>query len=1040
MRYLFIVLLFFLTSVCSYAKKNYSISSPDGKLTVSVSLDKNISYSLSHQNEVVLAPSSLYVDILDGKDFGLNSTLKKASTQLVDQIIASPFYKRKQIRDHYRELTMEFKEGFNLIFRVYNEGMAYRFVSTGSKDFVVQHEEASFNFQNDHLSYVPYVKSKTTDFEAQYFNSFENTYTHGSLSQLSKDKLAFSPLVVDLGQGKKVCIAESDLENYPGMYLINKEGKTSLKSQFAPYPVSTEQGGHNKLQQLVTSRAPYIAKGRAGMKFPWRIVIVSTEDKQLSDNDLVYKLAAPSRIKDNSWIKPGKVAWEWWNHWGLSGVDFVAGVNNETYMAYIDFASKNGIEYIILDEGWAVNLQADLFQVVPEIDLKKLIAYGKSKNVGIILWAGYYAFDRDLERVCKHYAELGVKGFKIDFMDRDDQQMVAFHYRAAEIAAKYKLMVDFHGTYKPTGLNRTYPNVINYEAVNGMEQMKWTGPEMDMVTYDVTMPFIRMVAGPIDYTQGAMRNATKRTHRGINDEPMSQGTRCRQLGEYIVFESPLNMLCDNPVNYAKEQECTDFIAQVPTVWDNTVAVDGQMGKFVVMARQKGDIWYVGGLSNWDKRTLELDLSFLGAGSFEAEIFKDGINADRIASDYKKEIITLPASKKLSLSMAQGGGFAMRIYKSSAENLKAVVDRALQFSAQQYLLLAKKYADQEGQLPRSFEKGKDISSDSRWWCSGFFPGALWYLYENNKNPELLNYAKMYTDRVEREKYTIDNHDVGFMLYCSFGNGLRLTGDPRYKDVLLTGARSLATRYRPEVGLIRSWDHNQKVWQYPVIIDNIMNLELLLWAAKNSGDEKFMKMALSHADKTMQNHFRKDYSSYHVVSYDTLTAVPHLKQTHQGYSNESAWSRGQGWGLYGYTYLYRETGDKRYLDQAIHIANFIIHHPQMPKDFIPYWDFDAPKTSSTPRDASAASIIASALIELSGFVDAGLAKEYMKVAEIQLRTLASPAYTATLGDNGNFILKHSTGAFPLKSEVDVPLSYADYYYLEALTRLKKSLTPK
>jgi len=382
-------------------------------------------------------------------------------------------------------------------------------------------------------------------------------------------------------------------------------------------------------------------------------------------------------------------------------------------------------------------------------------------------------------------------------------------------------------------------------------------------------------------------------------------------------------------------------------------------------------------------------------------------------------------------------FLISCKTSSGQPLKAVVNGALQFSEQQYLLMSKKYAEQEGRLPRTHEKGRDVSSDSRWWCSGFFPGSLWYIYENTKSPEILDYAKLYTDRIEREKYTVDNHDVGFMLYCSFGNGLRLTGEQRYKEVLLTGARSLATRFHSKVGLIRSWDHNQKVWQYPVIIDNIMNLELLLWAAKYSGDPQFKNIALSHADKTIQNHFRPDYSSYHVVSYDTLTAQPHLKQTHQGYSDESSWSRGQGWGLYGYTYLYRETKDIRYLEQAMNIADFIIHHPRMPKDYIPYWDFDAPITAGTPRDASAACLVASALIELSDYVDAKISKEYMKVVEIQIRTLASPAYTASLGENGAFILKHSTGAFPVKSEVDVPLTYADYYYLEALTRLKKKL---
>lgn len=376
-------------------------------------------------------------------------------------------------------------------------------------------------------------------------------------------------------------------------------------------------------------------------------------------------------------------------------------------------------------------------------------------------------------------------------------------------------------------------------------------------------------------------------------------------------------------------------------------------------------------------------------------------------------------------------------KPGEQPFKSVVENALDSSMQQCLLMAKKYEAEDGRLPRTYENGKDVSSSSRWWCSGFFPGSLWYLYEHSKDAEILKYAKMYTARVEREKYTTDNHDVGFMLYCSFGNGLRLTGEESYKEVLLTGAKSLATRYKDKVGLIRSWDHNTENWQYPVIIDNLMNLELLLWAADNSDDPKFKEIALSHADKTIENHYRPDYSSYHVVSYDTITGKPHLKQTHQGFSDESAWSRGQAWGLYGYTYLYRTTKEKRYLEQAKNIANFIINHPNMPEDCIPYWDFDAPEIPNTPRDASAACIMASALTELSDFVDADLSKKYMEVVEKQIRTLAFPEYTAKTGENGDFVLMHSTGAYPLKSEVDVPLAYADYYYLEALVRLKNKL---
>lgn len=396
------------------------------------------------------------------------------------------------------------------------------------------------------------------------------------------------------------------------------------------------------------------------------------------------------------------------------------------------------------------------------------------------------------------------------------------------------------------------------------------------------------------------------------------------------------------------------------------------------------------------------------------------------------MITLLSNKKCVLSI--GILFFLMMSCVTKESLEVVVDKALLHSEQQYLLMAEKYVNQDSILPRSYENGQSTISDSRWWTSGFFPGSLWFLYENMKNQEMLEYAKLYTSRVEREKYTTDNHDVGFMLFCSFGNGLRLISEKTYEEVLLTGAYSLATRYNPNIGLIRSWDHNVDKWQYPVIIDNIMNLELLLWAYNYSNDSIFKKIVMSHADKTIINHFRPDYSSYHVVSYDSTLATPHIKQTHQGYSDDSMWSRGQAWGLYGYTFLYRELNEERYLHQALNIADFLINHPNMPTDYVPYWDFNSPDIPNTYRDSSAASIMASALIDLSDYVDEARSKKYLTVAEIQVRTLASPDYSAKIGENGCFILKHGTGAFPFDSEVDAPLTYGDYYYLEALTKFK------
>ena len=370
-----------------------------------------------------------------------------------------------------------------------------------------------------------------------------------------------------------------------------------------------------------------------------------------------------------------------------------------------------------------------------------------------------------------------------------------------------------------------------------------------------------------------------------------------------------------------------------------------------------------------------------------------------------------------------------------ESMTELIKDRLGRSMEQYLLMAESLMDQPDQLPRSFNsEGKLVTSNSGWWCSGFFPGVLWYFYEYNPSDVLINDARNYTARIEKEKDNRGTHDLGFMLYCSFGNGYRLTGDTAYRSVMLTGAESLASRFNPVIGCIRSWDHNQDQWQFPVIIDNMMNLEFLFWASKASGDPKYRDICISHADATMQHHYRADYSSYHVVSYDPVSGQPEAKNTHQGYSDESAWARGQVWGLYGYVVMYRETKDTKYLEHAKNIASFLLNHPNLPEDKIPYWDFNAPEIPDALRDASAGAIMASALIELSGYVDAGLAKTCLDVAETQIRTLSSSKYLADKGTNGHFILKHGVGHLPGKSEVDVPLAYADYYYIEALLRFQ------
>ena len=665
MHKLITILAAVLMTVCAVAApKHYELKSPDGNLTVKVETKDGLCYTLTHGDDLLLDKSYMAMNMMDGTTFGKEKKQGKVSYRSVDQTIDAITYKKSKVSDKFNEMTLAYKD-FSVIFRAYDDGMAYRFVSHLKKPADLQHELVYFNFAQDWNMWAAYVSQHTETLDSQFYNSFENHYSYAPISEWNTERLAFLPLMVDGPNGKKIVITESDLDNYPGMYLYKYpfDEASALTAKFAPCPKEVKQGGHNNLQMEVQKREPYIAVCDGPREFPWRIVAVSEDDVQMADNDMVYRLAKPADpTKDWSWVKPGKVAWDWWNDWNIDGVDFKSGINNDTYKYYIDFASKNGIEYVILDEGWSVNGAADLFQVVPEIDLEMLVKYASERNVGLILWAGYWAFDRDMEKVCEHYSKMGIKGFKIDFMDRDDQYMVEFHRRAAETAAKYHMLADFHGSYKPTGLHRTYPNVINYEGVHGLETMKWSDASVDQVTYDVTVPYIRMMAGPMDYTQGAMRNATRGNYHPVYNEPMSQGTRCRQLSQYVIFDSPLNMLCDSPSNYMREQECLEFIAEIPTVWDETKGLCGEVGKYIAMARRSGDEWYVGAMTDWSSRELVLDLSFLPEGSYQVEIYRDGANAYRIARDYKKEIIDLPSDRKLTVNMAPGGGFAAKIVK------------------------------------------------------------------------------------------------------------------------------------------------------------------------------------------------------------------------------------------------------------------------------------------------------------------------------------------------------------------------------------------
>ena len=634
--------------------KNYTLSSPDGGLKVEISTGDGLSYRIMHENDTILSHSNIGLVLADGTLVGKSSRVTRERRKKIEDKVESPFYRFKEFIAACNELDLKLQGGFGVTFRAYDDGVAYRFYTTVASEVTVKDEMAEFNFPQDYTAYLPY----TTNDKKPMAMAFQNVYDITPLSK-AQPKLAFLPVTVDCGS-VKLTLLESDLEAYPGMFVQSQQGKYGLKGVFAPYPAKTDFYPWRK-QEYVTETTDFISRSRGSRSYPWRVLAITEKDTDMPVNNLVYALASPNRIGDTSWIKTGKVAWDWWNDWNLKGVPFKAGINMDTYKYYIDFASRNGLEFIVLDEGWYAPKSGDMLTVIPELDLPELIAYGKSKGVEIVLWTVFNVLDSQLEAACKKYADMGIKGFKVDFLDRDDQTAVEMVYRIAEMTARYKLILDLHGIYKPTGINRTYPHIINFESVFGMEEVKWTDIKNNMPLYDVTFPYIRMMAGPVDYTPGAMRNATKADWRAMYYTPASMGTRCHQLAAYIVHDSPFTMLCDAPTNYLNEQECVDFIASLPVEVDSTFIASGELGKYIVTVRKKDVNWYIGGMTNWDERDVQLDFSFLPEGmSYTAVLFKDGVNANKQAEDYRKETIRIDKDSRLTLHLASGGGFAMKL--------------------------------------------------------------------------------------------------------------------------------------------------------------------------------------------------------------------------------------------------------------------------------------------------------------------------------------------------------------------------------------------
>ena len=645
MRRLYAIIFAFLLCCTVVSGEVYSLKSPDGKIEFRVQVDQEITYDVLLDGESLIKPSPVSMVLSGHRILGKNVQVKQVSGRVVNETIEAVVpVKSRLIRDCYNETCLEFKGGYSLEFRVYDDGAAYRFRTQYPGKITVISEEVEVCFAGDYTVYFPE--------ETSFMTHQERLYKVLPLSEIKPEQMASLPILVKTPGGPSVAVTESDLWDYPGMYVTGMEDSGfAVKGVFPQYAL--EEKRENDRNIKVTKRADYLAVTTGTRAFPWRVLVIARKDADLVESQMIYKLARPLALKDTSWIKPGKVAWDWWNANNIRGVDFPAGINTATYKYYIDFAARYNLEYIILDEGWYK--LGNLLDINPDIDMEELLAYAREKKVGIILWVVWKTLEDQMQEALDRFAQWGVKGIKVDFMQRDDQEVVNFYWKVAAEAAKRHLVVDFHGSYKPSGIRRAYPNVLTREGVKGLEHSKWcedASPENA-----VTIPFIRMLAGPMDYTPGAMNNATKENFRPIFTQPMSQGTRCHQLAMYVIYESPLQMLADSPSNYYREQECMEFLSQVPTVWDETRVLDGQVGDYILVARRSWDTWFIGAMTDWTPRELTVDLSFLGSGSWWVKMYEDGINAHRLAIDYKKKVTDVDSSRKLTVKLAPGGGWA-----------------------------------------------------------------------------------------------------------------------------------------------------------------------------------------------------------------------------------------------------------------------------------------------------------------------------------------------------------------------------------------------
>lgn len=636
-----------LTAATTLRAGEYTVSSPDGRIVITVATDPALTWSVARDGEQLLDASRIGLKLTGEEPFGERCAVRRVTRRAVDRrMTAEVPTKFREVHDRCNELLISFRGGWAVRLRAYDNGAAYRFETFRKGNVEIERECAEFRFAEGSETLWP--RETTPDFVSHC----EASFVRKPVTEADSVRYAFLPVWFTSPCGTRMVVTETDLEDYPCMFLRAEGGVPC--AAFPPVVLESRlKEGSDRSEDFIRT-APFIARTQGTRTFPWRLVTIDPDDRSLLENNLAWVLASPAVEGDASWVRPGKISWEWWHSLNLYGVDFRAGVNTQTYKYYIDFAARYGIEYILLDEGWSVST-LNIREPRPEVDLAELIRYGSEKGVGVVLWTLWNPMKKDLEGILDTYRDWGVKGIKIDFMQRSDQEMVRFYEQIACAAFDRGLLVDFHGTFKPAGLQRKYPNVLTFEGVYGMEHDKCS---TDITpAHDCTLPFTRMVAGPMDYTPGATRNATQADFAISWDNPMSQGTRAHQAALYVLFESPLQMLCDSPSNYLRTPEFTSFIAAVPTVWDQTVALDASVGEYVAVARRNGAKWYIGAITDWTPRTLQTQLSFLGEGRYRMTILEDGINADRIAHDFRVRTCEVTRNDTIDLPMAPGGGWA-----------------------------------------------------------------------------------------------------------------------------------------------------------------------------------------------------------------------------------------------------------------------------------------------------------------------------------------------------------------------------------------------